>query len=157
MRSVQRLGQLFCLFLSAWVPTPAAGADPSPVQQQQAAALSRHAADLIDARKLPEAESALRQSLAIVPAHPTRLYNLACVLAGEKKFPDALGALEQAADAGFTDFTNLTQPLHDTAFVVGSFLRRGKWHGPYKNRNKAIAELASIPGITVRVTCDCVQ
>jgi hypothetical protein len=46
---------------------------------------------------------------------------------------------------------------HGRGQLVGSFLRRGKWHGPYKNRSKAIAKLASIPGITVRVTCECVQ
>jgi hypothetical protein len=41
--------------------------------------------------------------------------------------------------------------------LVGSFLRRGKWHGPYKNRSKAVAKLASVAGITVRVLCECVQ
>jgi len=46
---------------------------------------------------------------------------------------------------------------HGKGQLAGSFLRRGKWHGPYKSRNKAMAKLASIPGITVRVTCDCVQ
>jgi hypothetical protein len=99
---------LICLLLS----TTAAGiarADPTPAQQQQAADLSRKAVDLIDAGKLADAELALRQSLAIVPAQPTRLYNLASVLAGGKKFDDAMTALEQATDAGFTDFTNLAR------------------------------------------------
>jgi hypothetical protein len=41
--------------------------------------------------------------------------------------------------------------------LVGSFLRHGKWHGPYTRRSKAIAKLASVPGMTVRVTCECVQ
>ena len=93
-------------------------ADPSATQQQQAAALSHRASDLIDAGNLSQAESTLRQSLALMPAQPTRLYNLACVLAGEKKIGDAMTALEQATDAGFTDFTILSQnrtlvPLHD--------------------------------------------
>jgi len=106
-----------------------AAAEPSRAQQQQAAALSRRATDLIDAGKLSEAESALRQSLAIVPAHPTRLYNLACVLAGEREFPDAMGALEEAADAGFTDFTNLAHnstlaPLQRTPRYAAMLARR---------------------------------
>ena len=40
---------------------------------------------------------------------------------------------------------------------VGSTLRRGKWHGPFKSRSKAVAKLASVPGITVRVTCECAE
>jgi tetratricopeptide (TPR) repeat protein len=85
-----------------------APADPSPTQERQAADLSRRASDLIDAGQLSQAESTLRQSLALVPAQPTRLYNLACVLAGEGKTADAMTALEQATDAGFTDFTILS-------------------------------------------------
>lgn len=44
-----------------------------------------------------------------------------------------------------------------TGQVVGSLLRRGKWHGPYKNRRMALAKLAAVPGIAVRVTCECTQ
>ena len=40
---------------------------------------------------------------------------------------------------------------------VGSTLRRGKWHGPFKSRSKAVAKLASVPRITVRVTCECTE
>lgn len=105
------------LFICGYAPR--ASADPSPAQQQQAAELSRRASDLIDRGKLSEAESTLRQSLSLVPAHPTRLYNLACVLAGEGKTADAMGALERATDAGFTDFTLLAHNrtlavLHDS-------------------------------------------
>jgi hypothetical protein len=106
------------LTLLALALSRGAFADSSLSQQQQAAALSRRASDLIDAGKLSQAEATLRQSLAMVPAHPTRLYNLACVLAGEKKIPEAMTALEQATDAGFTDFTILANnhtlaPLRD--------------------------------------------
>lgn len=82
-------------------------AESSPAQQQQAADLSRRASDLIERGKLPDAESTLRQSLLLVPAHPTRLYNLACVLAAEGKKAEAMSALEQSTDAGFTGFTLL--------------------------------------------------
>jgi hypothetical protein len=34
--------------------------------------------------------------------------------------------------------------------VIGSSLRRGKWHGPFQNRSKAVAKLASVPSISVR-------
>jgi tetratricopeptide (TPR) repeat protein len=95
------------VFLGLSLPR-VAPADPSPAQQQQAADLSHRASDLIDAGKLSEAESTLRQALALVPAQPTRLYNLACVLEGEGKSADAMTALEQATDAGFTDFTILS-------------------------------------------------
>jgi hypothetical protein len=44
---------------------------------------------------------------------------------------------------------------YGTGQVIGSYLRRGKWHGPYKTRSKAIAKLASLPSIMVRVTCEC--
>jgi len=32
--------------------------------------------------------------------------------------------------------------------LVGSFLRRGKWHGPYTSRSKAMAKLASVSAST---------
>ena len=38
-----------------------------------------------------------------------------------------------------------------------SFLRVGKWHGPYKRRSEAVAKLYSVPEITIRVICECVQ
>jgi hypothetical protein len=41
-----------------------------------------------------------------------------------------------------------------TGQVVGSYLTRGKWHGPYK-RTQAIAKLASLPAITLRLSCTC--
>jgi len=41
--------------------------------------------------------------------------------------------------------------------AVGSFLRRGKWHGPFKSRRKAITKFASIPGIAARMICECAQ
>jgi hypothetical protein len=41
--------------------------------------------------------------------------------------------------------------------VVGSLLRRGKWHGPFKNRRSAVTKLSSVPGITVRLICECTQ
>jgi hypothetical protein len=41
--------------------------------------------------------------------------------------------------------------------VLGSQLRRGKWHGPFKNRSKAVAKLASAPSIAARVTCECTR
>jgi hypothetical protein len=41
--------------------------------------------------------------------------------------------------------------------VFGSFLRRGKWHGPYKTPSKAIAKLTSVAGMTLRVVCECAQ
>jgi hypothetical protein len=41
--------------------------------------------------------------------------------------------------------------------VVGSLLRRGKWHGPFKSRRRAVAKLFSLPDIAVRLTCECTQ
>jgi hypothetical protein len=41
--------------------------------------------------------------------------------------------------------------------VIGSSLRRGKWHGPFPNRSKAVAKLASIPSISLRVSCECTE
>jgi hypothetical protein len=38
--------------------------------------------------------------------------------------------------------------------IIGSRLRRGKWHGPFGSRSKAVAKLASVPSISVRVTCE---
>jgi hypothetical protein len=44
-----------------------------------------------------------------------------------------------------------------TGQVVGAFLRRGKWHGPFKSRRVAAAKLSSAPDIAKRVTCVCEQ
>ena len=44
-----------------------------------------------------------------------------------------------------------------TGQVAGSQLRRGKWHGPFKSRGKAVAKLVSVPGIAARVTCESTQ
>jgi hypothetical protein len=41
--------------------------------------------------------------------------------------------------------------------ILGSYLRRGKWHGPFKNRSKVTAKLASVPSVTARVTCECTR
>jgi hypothetical protein len=41
--------------------------------------------------------------------------------------------------------------------VIGSSLRRGKWHGPFQSRSKAVAKLASVPIISVRVSCECAE
>lgn len=82
---------------------------PSMLDRQHAADLSRRASDLIDQHKLVEAEATLRQSLAIIPDNPTRLYNLACVLVAQGKRGAGMDALEHATDAGFTDFTYLEQ------------------------------------------------
>jgi hypothetical protein len=41
--------------------------------------------------------------------------------------------------------------------MLGSALRRGKWHGLFKTRSKAVAKLASVSPITVRVTCECTE
>jgi hypothetical protein len=41
--------------------------------------------------------------------------------------------------------------------VIGSDLRRGKWHGPFNSRSKAVAKLVAVPSITVRLTCECAQ
>jgi hypothetical protein len=40
---------------------------------------------------------------------------------------------------------------------VGSFLRRGKWHGPFENRSVAVKKLAAASSIMVRITCECTQ
>ncbi len=40
---------------------------------------------------------------------------------------------------------------------VGSFLRRGKWHGPYSSRSVAVTKLTSASSIMVRVTCECTE
>jgi hypothetical protein len=45
----------------------------------------------------------------------------------------------------------------DTGQVAGSLLRRGKWHGPFKNRRSALAMLATVPNISARLTCECIQ
>ncbi len=101
---------------------PAAGIGPttapSLADRQRAADLSRRASDLIDQHKFVEAETTLRQSLAIITDNPTRLYNLACVLVAQGKIGPAMDALEHATDAGFTDFTYLEHdatldPLRD--------------------------------------------
>jgi hypothetical protein len=41
--------------------------------------------------------------------------------------------------------------------VIGSLLRRGKWHGPFRSQRKATAKLSSVPSIAKRVTCECTQ
>ncbi len=112
---------LACLVLVAF-GSQAEAAGPTTVpslrDRQRAADLSRRASELIDQHKLVEAESTLRQSLEIIPDHPTRLYNLACILAAQGKPEAAVDALERATEAGFTDFTFLIHdhtldPLHD--------------------------------------------
>jgi hypothetical protein len=44
-----------------------------------------------------------------------------------------------------------------TGQIVGSLLRRGRWHGPFKSRRKAVDKLASVPSVAVRRTCECAQ
>jgi len=46
---------------------------------------------------------------------------------------------------------------HGNGQIASSFLRLGKWHGPYKRRSEAVAKLRSVPEIATRVTCECVQ
>ncbi len=67
--------------------------------------MSRESSDLLFRGRLPEAEAALRRSLELVPGNPTRMYNLACILAAQGKTLLAMRQLNDAADAGFTDFT----------------------------------------------------
>lgn len=46
---------------------------------------------------------------------------------------------------------------HGTGEIAGSLLRRGKWHGPYASRKKALSKLQSSPPIMRRTSCPCVQ
>jgi hypothetical protein len=71
---------------------------------RRATALTRTAIDAIGRRDWPAAETALIQSLEIVPDNPLNLYNLACVKSQLGKGDAAVEALERAAAAGFGDF-----------------------------------------------------
>jgi hypothetical protein len=42
---------------------------------------------------------------------------------------------------------------YGTGQVIGSYLCRGEWHGPYKKRSQAIAKLASLTSIVARASC----
>lgn len=95
-------------------PSSAPASQPSEADRQHAFELSRKAADLIDAQKWPEAEKALDESLALAPDNYVCLYNLALVHATTGRAAAAMGDLERATDAGFTDFHRL---LNDPAFV----------------------------------------
>ena len=67
---------------------------------------------------------------------------------------------ESWRDGEFTACIHRGDCIHcngGTGEVVGSLLRRGKWHGPFKSRSKAAAKLASVPRIAVRLTCECIQ
>jgi hypothetical protein len=46
---------------------------------------------------------------------------------------------------------------HGGGEVIGSFLRRGKWHGPYRRKRAALAKAASAPPLMLRSTCACAQ
>jgi tetratricopeptide (TPR) repeat protein len=94
-------------------PTTATS-QPTEADRRHAFDLSRKAADLIDAQKWREAEKALDESLALVPDNYVCLYNLALVHATTGRAAAAMGDLERATDAGFTDFHRL---LNDPAFV----------------------------------------
>lgn len=90
--------------LASAATTSAPTSQPSESDRRRAFDLSRKAADLIDAQKWPQAEQALKESLALVPDNFVCLYNLALVHATTDRLDAAVADLEKATDAGFTDF-----------------------------------------------------
>ncbi|HEX4792528.1 MAG TPA: PDZ domain-containing protein [Humisphaera sp.] len=107
MRTCQLLLILFCCGIAhAAVPT-SAPAEVSDRQRLHASDLARQALDFIAQGKYPQAEKSLREALEIVPNKATWVYNLACVLSLRDEPNAAMDCLEQAADLGFTDFTQM--------------------------------------------------
>ena len=105
--------------LGAPSPTTAPTGEVSPFQHQHAFDLARQSVELLEGHRPTEAEAKLREALAIFPQKPTWLYNLACIEMAEGKPDEAMTALEQATDAGFTDFHHLQHnfflaPLRET-------------------------------------------
>lgn len=105
--------------LAASSPTTAPAPELSPFQRQHAFDLARQSVQLLEGHRPTEAEAKLREALAILPQKPTWLYNLACIEMAEGKPDDAMTALEQATEAGFTDFHHLERnfflaPLRET-------------------------------------------
>lgn len=159
MRSIG-VGIVLVSFLGAMASSDAGIAPttvPSLYDRQRAADLSRRASDLIDQHKLVEAEATLRQSLAIIPDHPTRLYNLACVLAAQAKIGPAMDALERATDAGFTDFTYLQNdatldPLRDLPRFSALMERKDQIR--HHAAERALAQMKAEFGDTYRYDSD---
>ncbi len=70
--------------------------------------LTRQSIKLMEEQKLAEAEPLLLQAIAIDPESVINLYNLACLKALRGRGDDAMGLLERAAEAGWTDFIHLS-------------------------------------------------
>lgn len=77
-------------------------------EQRHLAQLTRRSIELLEARKLDEAEKVLLEAIALDPAQDVDLYNLACLYAIKGKLDEALDYLQRSADAGYTDFIHLT-------------------------------------------------
>ncbi len=86
---------------------PVAPPAPSDTDRRRAAQLARKAEELLEQKKLQEAEKLLRQALALDPNDSTNLYNLSCIRAQQNSPDEAMDYLEKSADAGFTDFIHI--------------------------------------------------
>lgn len=105
--------------LGASSPTTAPTREVSAFERQHAFDLARQSVQLLEGHRPTEAEAKLREALEILHGNPTWLYNLACIEMAEGKPDEAMNALEQATDAGFTDFHHLQHnffltPLRET-------------------------------------------
>src|SRR5947207_13726441 len=75
----------------------------------RATELTRRAIGLIRRKNWKDAEAALDEALALAPDDPVNLYNLACAKARLGKADAAVGCLERAAAAGFSDFALISR------------------------------------------------
>ena len=123
-RTAFLIGLLTVASAPAWLfsalPT-SAPAEVSDRQRLHASDLARAALDFIAQAKYPQAEKSLREALEIVPNKATWVYNLACVLSLRDEPNAAMDCLEQAADLGFTDFTQME---HDPYLITVRALPR---------------------------------
>lgn len=83
-------------------PATAPAVDRMKVMQ-----LTRRSIELLEARRITEAERVLQEALTLDPKMSTNLYNMACLMALTGRQDQAFDYLERAAQAGFTDFVHI--------------------------------------------------
>src|SRR6476646_1845278 len=76
------------------LPSSRIGTHTSDLDRKRAQQLASQALDFLDQRRFPEAESKLREAIAIVPDKATWVYNLACVQSLQGNSQGALDSLE---------------------------------------------------------------
>ena len=140
--------------------TQPAGTQPAidlAARDRRVAELTRRAIQLAAANRLVEAEPVLVEALKLDPAHPTNLYNYACVLALTGRTDGALVVLERAAVVGWDDFVHLKRDpdlksLHDLPKYQALLARKDEFQR--KAAERALAGLKRAFGDDYRYELD---